>query len=128
MQRFITAHATHPDAHMALALAAAQIDAQRAARQPWFNATAFSVPRAGTFGSAPLNLLRGPGFQNWDVALFKNFRFTERLSGQLRAESFNFLNHPLLSNPNTNPRSGDFSRVTSKYNERNLQLGLKIIF
>ncbi len=96
--------------------------------QPWFNAAAFSVPRAGTFGNAPLNLLRGPGFQNWDVALFKNFRFTERLSGQLRAESFNFLNHPLLSNPNTNPRSGDFSRVTSKYNERNLQLGLKIIF
>ena len=39
MQRFITAHATHPDAHMALALAAAQIDAQRAARQPLFNAT-----------------------------------------------------------------------------------------
>ena len=39
MQRFITAHATHPDAHMALALAAAQIDAQRAARQPMFNAT-----------------------------------------------------------------------------------------
>ena len=96
--------------------------------QPWFNAAAFSVPRAGTFGNAPLNLLRGPGFQNWDVALFKNFRFTERLSGQLRAESFNFLNHPLLSNPNTNPRSGDFSRVTSKYNERNLPLGLKIIF
>ncbi len=96
--------------------------------QPWFNAAAFSVPRAGTFGNAPLNLLRGPGFQNWDVALFKNFRFTERLSGQLRAESFNILNHPLLNNPITNPRSGDFSRITSKYNERNLQLGLKVIF
>lgn len=96
--------------------------------QPWFNAAAFSVPRAGTFGNAPLNLLRGPGFQNWDVALFKNFRFTERLSGQLRAESFNILNHPLLNNPITNPRSGDFSRITTKYNERNLQLGLKVIF
>ena len=33
---FITAHATHPDAHMALALAAAQIDAQRAERGPAF--------------------------------------------------------------------------------------------
>ena len=39
MQSFITAHATHPDAHMALALAAAQIDAQRAERQPPFAAT-----------------------------------------------------------------------------------------
>ncbi len=36
---FITAHATHPDAHMALALAAAQIDAQRATRGPGFVAT-----------------------------------------------------------------------------------------
>jgi outer membrane receptor protein involved in Fe transport len=95
---------------------------------PWFNAGAFSVPRAGTFGNAGLNIIRGPGFQNWDVALFKNFRILERLNAQIRAESFNFLNHPLLNNPNTNPRSGDFSRVTSKYNERNLQLGLKLIF
>jgi len=30
MKRFLHGHATHPDAHMALALAAAQIDAQRA--------------------------------------------------------------------------------------------------
>jgi small ligand-binding sensory domain FIST len=35
---FLQAHATHPDAHMALALVAAQIDAQRAAR-PDFQAT-----------------------------------------------------------------------------------------
>ena len=39
MPGFITAHATHPDAHMALALAAAQVDAQRATRQPPFAAT-----------------------------------------------------------------------------------------
>jgi small ligand-binding sensory domain FIST len=34
MQPFIVGHATHPDGRMALALAAAQIDAQLAARQP----------------------------------------------------------------------------------------------
>ncbi len=39
MQAFLTAHATHPEAHMALALAAAQLDAGRAARQPAFDAT-----------------------------------------------------------------------------------------
>ncbi len=39
MPRFITGHATHPDAHGALALAAAQIDAQRAAHRPAFVAT-----------------------------------------------------------------------------------------
>lgn len=39
MQAAITAHATHPDARMALALAAAQADAQRAARRPAFTPT-----------------------------------------------------------------------------------------
>lgn len=34
MHTFLTAHATHPDAHMALALVAAQIDAQRASLSP----------------------------------------------------------------------------------------------
>lgn len=36
MQAFITGHATHPDGHMALALAAAQVEARRAQRQPAF--------------------------------------------------------------------------------------------
>jgi len=39
MQRFIAAHATHPDAGMALALAAAQVQAQREARTPAFAPT-----------------------------------------------------------------------------------------
>ena len=39
MPRFITAHATHPDAHGAVALAAAQIEAQRAALAPALAAT-----------------------------------------------------------------------------------------
>ncbi|MES2718483.1 MAG: FIST N-terminal domain-containing protein [Pseudomonadota bacterium] len=39
MQAFIVGHATHPDGHMALALAAAQVEASRAARQPAFQPT-----------------------------------------------------------------------------------------
>ena len=39
MQDFVAAHATHPDPGMAMALAAAQVDAQRAARAPAFAPT-----------------------------------------------------------------------------------------
>ena len=39
--------------------------------------------------SAGLNILRGPRFVNWDTALFKNFRITERWFGTLKVSNRN---------------------------------------
>ncbi len=41
----------------------------------WFNTAAFSYAPYGTFGTAPryFSKLRGPGFQNWDTSLMKNW-------------------------------------------------------
>src|SRR5207249_3602813 len=96
--------------------------------QAWFNPAAFTLPAAGTFGNSGLNILRGPSFRSWDLALFKNFRLAEKLTSEFRWEVFNFLNHPVLDSPNANPRTGSFGLVTSKTGERNMQLGLKFIF
>jgi hypothetical protein len=56
----------------------------------WFNPAAFARPTPGTFGNAGRNPagLRGPAFQSWDIALFKNIPLggTRRL--QLRMEAF----------------------------------------
>ena len=35
----------------------------------------------------------GPGFWRTDLSLFKNMKFTERVTGQLRWETFNTFNH-----------------------------------
>jgi hypothetical protein len=94
----------------------------------WFNPAAFVRPANGTFGNAPRNLLRGPGFQTWDIAILKNFAFNNAQRLQFRLEIFNFPNHPNLNNPNTDPTSGDFGRVLGKSGERNIQLGLKFYF
>jgi hypothetical protein len=94
----------------------------------WFNPAAFALPQPGTFGNAGLNTLRGPGFFNLDMALFKNFRIFEHLSSQFRAEAFNFINHPNLNDPNVIPTNGSFGYITSKTGNRNLQLGIKFIF
>lgn len=105
------------------------VDGARGFGVPWFNPTAFARPANGRFGNAGLNLLRGPGLKNLDLALFKDFRFREdRLNAQLRLETFNTANYPNLTNPNTNPRGGFFGVVTGKTGERNLQLGLKVSF
>ena len=102
--------------------------AERGLGLKWFNTAAFTRPRDGTFGNAGLNIIRGPRFQNWDIAMFKSIPISERVSSQLRFEVFNFPNHPLLSNPSGSPRAGNFGLITSKNGERNVQLGWKITF
>ena len=75
-----------------------------------------------------MNIIRGPAFQNWDVAMFKSIPLTERVRTELRFEVFNVPNHSLLSNPAVSPRAGNFGLITSKYAERNIQLGWKVNF
>jgi hypothetical protein len=104
------------------------VSGDRGINKPWFNRAAFAQPKAGTYGNSGRNNIRGPGYRAGDLALFKTFRILERLSANFRVEAFNFPNHPLLDNPGTNPRSGDFGMVTSKSAERNVQLALKFIF
>jgi carboxypeptidase family protein len=106
----------------------------------WFNPAAFVAPAAGTFGDAPRNLLTNPGQQQWDIALFKNFRVAGSRTVQFRAEIFNFPNHPNLGNAQTNTLSGsgsgyadptnaNFGRVVSKTDDRReIQLSLRFLF
>lgn len=58
-------------------------------------------PAMATFGNVGFNTFRGPRFWNTDLSLFKNFRITERLKGQFRAESFNIFNHVNLDQPDS---------------------------
>jgi hypothetical protein len=51
------------------------------------------------FGSLGRNSLLGPNYRNWDFSLSKTTKFGERLSILLRADFFNFLNHPNFANP-----------------------------
>ena len=65
----------------------------------WFNPTAFALPPPGQFGNAGRNILRGPAFAQFDVALQKNLQLTERVKLVLGAEAYNLLNHPNFAVP-----------------------------
>lgn len=100
----------------------------------WFSTGAFSAPASLAFGDATKGCLRGPGLNNLDLSLFKNFRGIPWLKNkeganlQLRFESFNTLNHTEFQNVQTNFSSGNFGAVTSVYPPRTLQLGARFVF
>jgi hypothetical protein len=95
----------------------------------WFNPAAFAQAPSGRFGNAPRNLIYGPGDQQWDIALFKNFALGGPRRVQFRAEIFNFPNHPNLSGPNTDITNANFGRIIGKDgNRRDIQLALRFLF
>jgi hypothetical protein len=94
----------------------------------WFNTSAFSQPAFGQFGNVGRNTLRGPGVNNWDLALFKNFDLPKSMRLQFRLESFNALNHPQFNGPDANVASPRFGVIGSARPGRINQLGLKFLF
>ena len=54
----------------------------------------FVFAGTGAKSTAGRNLLRAPGLNNFDMALFKRFPITERVKVEFRAETFNTFNHP----------------------------------
>jgi hypothetical protein len=54
------------------------------------------------FGTGGINNLRGPGLGNFDLGLFRQHKFNDRVSLQFRAEAMNLSNSPVLANPSSN--------------------------
>jgi hypothetical protein len=94
----------------------------------WFDPTnivcAVGAPGA-TDGSIPLfshgnmrrNSLRGPGINDWDISILKDFKFTESKYMQFQANFFNAFNHVQFYGPSSaqgaSGFSGNFGMVTS---------------
>jgi hypothetical protein len=96
--------------------------------EKWFNTAAFAQPGFGQFGNTGRNILRGPGVNNLDFSLFKNFDLHAGMQLQFRFESFNFLNHPQFNRPDTQIANSTFGVLNSARPGRINQLGLKFTF
>ncbi len=106
----------------------------------WFNTSAFVQPLAGQFGNSGRDIIRGPGINNWDVGIGKDFKFTERTAFQFRVEAFNVFNHhqygydPFTSTGigapvDNNPNDGSaYGTVIAARPGRIIQFGGKIVF
>jgi hypothetical protein len=80
----------------------------------YFDTHAFSVIQLGKTapGNAGRNIVRGPGFNDVDLSLFKEARITEAVRVEFRIESFNVLNHPNFGSPNSDLSNGQFGQIT----------------
>jgi hypothetical protein len=101
-----------------------------------FRTEMFRLPASGTLGTMSKTLLRGPGINNWDVAIFKNFNIGETLRVQFRSEFYNMFNHTQFSAMDTAARfdaagnqvNARFGEFTLARDPRIMQLAVRLQF
>jgi len=99
--------------------------------EQWFDPSAFVQPAQYTFGDSGRNILYGPGLQQLNLSLGKAFRLPFLGEGgkiQIRADSYNVLNHANFGMPNAEIGSAAQGTITSALTSRNIQLGARLTF
>ena len=94
----------------------------------YVDTSVFSTPAPGTWGNLSHNAIRGPGRDNWNLSLFKNFAFTESAGLQLKLETFNTFNHTQFQTVDNGLGDSRFGQFTAAYPARIVQLAGKVYF
>lgn len=68
----------------------------------YFDPLAFKPVTEARFGTAPFNVLRGPGVASWDMGVFRQFHLGGNANLTVRMEAFNLTNRPRFNNPGAN--------------------------
>jgi hypothetical protein len=114
---------------------------------PYFDPTAFRPVSEARFGTAGFNTLRGPGYANLDLSVFRTFQLKGATNVQFRMEIFNLTNtahFPLPSGTNVSNVTyrpdgsilalNGFGSITGtnnvgrEYDERYVRLGVRFSF
>jgi Carboxypeptidase regulatory-like domain/TonB-dependent Receptor Plug Domain/TonB dependent receptor len=96
----------------------------------WFNTACVSIPTdpSQPFGNAERNSVRGPGFWQFDLAASKNVAVNGRTKLQFRVEAFNLFNRDNFLAPASNRSNATFGTITTTYDARQVQLGVKLVW
>jgi outer membrane receptor protein involved in Fe transport len=114
---------------------------------PYFDPTAFRPVTEARFGTAGFNTMRGPGYANLDMSVFRTFHAKGSSNVQFRMEIFNLTNTPHFPNPSVTNVSNvvynadgsirllnGFGSITGtnnvgrEYDERYIRLGVRFSF
>jgi len=115
----------------------------------FFNTSVFSPPALGeqvtdmagvlrvlAMGNTPRGFATGPGINNTDLALFKNFSISEKLKTQLRFEAYNAFNHTQFDTVGVTARwnqsglqdNATFGKITGAREPRIMQVAIRLSF
>ncbi len=95
----------------------------------WFDIGAFAAAAPYTLGNAPRFPLHGPGVNNWDLSVMRNFGLhRDKTFLQFRAEFFSAFNHPNFSAPGNTIGTANFGVITSAGGSRVSELSMRIFF
>jgi hypothetical protein len=110
----------------------------------YFDVTAFRPVTQARFGTAGFNTMRGPGYANLDLSVFRSVRLSSAMNLQFRLEIFNLTNTPHFVNPASNIQNvvynpdgsifalNGFGSITGtnnvgrEYDERYMRIGARL--
>jgi len=97
---------------------------------PWPTTAGGPISTTNGYGTARKDTVKGPGFQHWNLSLFKEIPLTsgEGTKLKLSFESFNTFNHTNFTTIDSSTGDGNFGSVTADFDFRVLELGGKIYF
>jgi hypothetical protein len=76
-----------------------------------------------------IDSLRGPGIDNWDIKITRKFQIREQMVTALSVDFLNAFNHTNFSDPNVDPTSTNFGKLTSQRGlSRVIQFNLRFVF
>lgn len=101
----------------------------------WFNPAAFTPTIQNTFGDTPRAALFGPGLNNFDLSILRNFPIKERYTFQIRGDFYNAFNHVQFDNLNNTCSTtvngacgGSFGAATGDAGARTIQIDARVTF
>jgi hypothetical protein len=98
---------------------------------PVFDASQFALPALGTIGNARRRFFSGPGLENLDATISREFLVKDNRFLEFRAEGFNVFNHAQFFGSATvegNISSSSFGQAVNAMAPRRMQLALRYQF
>jgi hypothetical protein len=96
---------------------------------PYFNTqNAVNLTAVGVQGNSETHTVENPGYQDYDLSVYKSWRFGEAANLTFRSDFFNAFNRVNFQSVSTYDLASNFGDVSGAYDAREIQFSLRLSF